>query len=212
MVCLANSWRPGGRCVAGVDLGNGQWIRPVPGGAKAVPDVATHFGKHDLAPLDIIELAVALPKTPTKYQRENRIVTSSHWKLVGALKSADVIKYCETSTSVLHSSSKVVDPADLELLPPTKWRSLELRRVGDAAFSPDPRKKDKWVVSFSTFGRFPKSFSLAVTDPIATARLNKGDKIKPNCLLTLSLTEPIAYPRFNLPELCYKLVAAVMEL
>src|SRR6266700_4124926 len=135
MVCLANSWRPGGHCVAGIDLDTGEWIRPVPKGAKAIPDPATHFGKHDLAPLDIIELEIAISKSTTKYQRENRIVTSSGWKLIGTLKAADVMKYCDKSTSVLHSSSKIVDPADLEILPPEKWRSLELRHVSNATFS-----------------------------------------------------------------------------
>src|SRR5882757_7749271 len=123
MVCLANSWRPGGHCVAGIDLETGEWIRPVPKGAKAIPDVATHFGTHDLAPLDVIEFEAVQPKSVTKYQRENRIVSS--WKFVGTIKAADVIKYCNKSASVLHSASKVVDPADLEILPPEKWRSLE---------------------------------------------------------------------------------------
>jgi hypothetical protein len=148
----------------------------------------------------------------TKYQRENRVVTSSHWTLCGTLEAVDVIKYCENSASVLHSPSKIVDPSDLELLPPAKWRSLELRHVNNAIFSPDPRKKEKWVVSFRANSRLSKAFSLSLTDPVATEKLNKGGKIGSNCLLTVSLTEPIAFSQFNLPELCYKLVAAVIEL
>jgi hypothetical protein len=212
MVCLANSWRPGGHCVAGIDLDSGEWIRPVPKGARAIPDVATHFGKHDLAPLDVIELEVAAPRVMTKYQRENRIVTSSRWKLVDTLKAADVVKYCDKSSRVLHGTSKVVDPGDLEILPPAQWHSLELRHVSNATYSRDPRKQDKWVVAFSTSGRSSSTFSLSLTDPVVTGRLNDGRKIGPNCLLTLSLTEPIAYTQFNLPELCYKLVAAVIPL
>lgn len=212
MVCLANSWRPGGRCVAGIDLATGEWIRPVPRGAKAVPDVATHFGRHDLAPLDVVELEVALPKTVTKYQRENRVVTSPRWKLVGRLKVVDLLKYCGRCVSVLHGPGKVVDPATMEILPQDEWRSLELRQVSDACFSLDPRKKDKWVVGFSVCGRPTATYCLSLTDPIAITRLNKSDRIGTNCLLTLSLTEPIAYEQFHLPELCYKLAAAVIEI
>jgi hypothetical protein len=208
MVCLANSWRPGGHCVAGINRDTGEWIRPVPKGAKAIPDIATHFGTHNLAPLDVIEFEAMQPKSVTKYQRENRIVTS--WKLVGAARAAEIIKYRDESASVLHGTSKVVDPADLDILPPAKWRSLELRQVSNAVFSRDARKKEKWVVSFSTSKS--TTFSLSITDPIATEKLNKGGKIGPSCLLTLSLTEPIAYQQFNLPELCYKLAAAVIEL
>ena len=68
------------------------------------------------------------------------------------------------------------------------------------------------MVAFTTSGRSSSTFSLSLTDPVATGRLNDGGKIAQNCLLTLSLTEPIAYTQFNLPELCYKLVAAVIPL
>ena len=42
----------------------------------------------------------------TKYQRENRIVTSSRWKLVDTLKAADVLKYCDKSATVLYGTSR----------------------------------------------------------------------------------------------------------
>jgi len=43
-------------------------------------------------------------------------------------------------------------------------------------------------------------------------RLNKKEKIKPECLLTVSLTEPKEFKEYGKPELCYKLVAAVIKL
>jgi len=207
MVCLANSWRPGGHCVAGIDLESGEWIRPVPKGAKAIPDPATHFGNHDLEPLDVVEFDAVQPDSVTKYQRENRIIRA--WKLVDPLNVTDVIKYCDKSPSVLHGTGKVVDPEVLEAMKPDKWKSLELRLVEDAVFSKDPKKNERWIVTFSIGTR---SYSLSVTDPVATAQLNSGKKVKSKCLLTLSLTEPIAIPKFNLPALCYKLAAAVVEL
>jgi hypothetical protein len=214
LVCLANSWRPGGRCVAGIDLDTGQWIRPVPKAGGAIPESATHFDNHELAPLDVIELDVTLPISTTKYQRENRIITTQPWKLLGALKPADVLKYCDSSRSLLHGPQKVVRPLTLETLPPAQWKSLELREVITASFSHDPRKTDRWLVDFSTLGRrrHDSHFSLPLTDPVATEKLNRGGKIGEECLLTLSLTEPIAIPQHDIPELCYKISAAVIEM
>jgi len=211
LVCLANSWRPGGRCVAGIDLDTGQWIRPVPNSGGAIPESAIHFGNHELAPLDVIELDVTQPVSTTKYQRENRVIASRPWKLLGVLKPADLLKYCDTSRSILHNSQKVVRPLTLETLPPAQWKSLELREVTTASFSHDPRK-NRWLVDFSTMGRLSTHFSLPMTDPIATEKLNRGGKIGEECLLTLSLTEPIAIPQHDIPELCYKISAAVIEL
>jgi hypothetical protein len=51
-----------------------------------------------------------------------------------------------------------------------------------------------------------------VTDPEATWRLNGGRRPASDCLLTVSLTQPIRLGSPDAPELCYKLVAAVIEL
>ena len=29
LICLANSWKYGERCIAGIDIHTGQWVRPV---------------------------------------------------------------------------------------------------------------------------------------------------------------------------------------
>lgn len=213
MVCLANSWRPGGRCIAGIDLDTGEWVRPILSTGKAIPEGATKFGNHDLAPLDVIEVDLAPPDFSTRFQRENRVIQSKTWTFTGKrLSNANVLQYCATSSSVLHGHNKVVEPSSLSALQPSAWSSLELRHVTNARFSRDPRKENRWVVDFSTGSPFPTQLSLKVTDPLATATLNAGKAIGADCLLTLSLTEPIAYVQFNIPELCYKLAATVIEL
>jgi hypothetical protein len=212
LVCLANSWRPGGRCVAGIDLDSGDWVRPVPKGGSAIPENAVHFGVHVLVPLDVVEFNVAIPKSATRYQRENRLITSSQWAITGKLSSSDVVKYCDSSPSVLHGPHKVVEPSDLDALTPDAWKSLELRHVTHVKYSKDPYKNERWVTTFRTSGRFPKEYSLKLTDPVATGKLQRGISLPSECLLTISLTEPYALPQFNKPELCYKLVAAVIDL
>ena len=123
--------------------------------------------------------------------------------------AADVLKYCTTAGTVLHGPSKVVEPEQLERLPPQQWASVELVHVPRVVFEPDPNKEHRWQARFS-MGRLGPDYCLAVTDPEVTLRLNAGAQIKPECLLTVSLTEPIeAHGR---PKLCYKLVAGVIEL
>ena len=209
LVCLANSWRPGGRCVAGIDLDTGQWVRPVPKNLKSVPDRFVHFGAHTLAPLDVVEVEVTMPQSPTKYQRENRVISSRQWRLIEKLRPAQVLKFCDNSTLVLHGSGKVVEPSVLDALHQAQWKSLELRHLKRVAFAQDKRKPNHWTASFSSGAA---DYTLNVTCPVATEMLNRGRKLPEECLLTLSLTEPIAYPKFNLPDLCYKLIAAVVPL
>ena len=38
LICLASSWRPGGRCIAGIDPQTGAWVRPVPFHGGAIPE------------------------------------------------------------------------------------------------------------------------------------------------------------------------------
>ena len=99
----------------------------------------------------------------------------------------------------------------MERLPPEKWTSLELVHSTNVTFEPDPRIAIRWQARFSAGPSGPK-YCLSITDPEATLRLNKKEKIKPECLLTVSLTEPKEFKEYGKPELCYKLVAAVIEL
>ena len=103
-------------------------------------------------------------------------------------------------------------PAALDALPPYCWTSLELRRVAHAVFSPDPRKAQRWLVEFPVAGLFGPRLQITLTDPVATATLNVGGTLPAQCLLTLSLTAPIAFPQYDLPPRCYKLAAGVIAL
>lgn len=122
-----------------------------------------------------------------------------------------MLKYCSKEGIVLHSPVKIVEPAEMERLPPEKWTSLELIHATNVTFEPDPRTTLRWQARFSS-GRSGPTYCLTITDPEATVRLNKKDRIKSECLLTVSLTEPKEFKEYSKPELCYKLVAAVIEL
>jgi len=218
MICLANSWREGGRCIAGIDICSGKWIRPVPPGGGPIPEKRTIVGRKPLAPLnrkplaplDVVELDLARPTLSTRYQCENCQIQDWKWRVVDRVEAHVLLPYCGKSAIVLHSYAKVVSPLYLESLAPEGWRSLELVHVTNLFFSRDPRKQNRWQARFS-LSRTGPEYLLSVTDPQATERLNNGGRIDKECLVTVSLTEPKKLSH-ELPELCYKLVAAVIEM
>lgn len=124
LVCLANSMRPHGRCVAGIDLGSGKWLRPVPPECDAVPEQRVWLSGTILAPLDVIELDLA-PISPTpRFQRENHLVRSWNWVRRGRLPPGDLLRYVEERTPIFHGTDDRVPPYLLDFLPPEEWKSL----------------------------------------------------------------------------------------
>ena len=92
----------------------------------AIPEDRTWLNGRCIAPLDIVEMQLEAPTFDTRFQRENCQVRNWNWRLVGRAAAADVLRYCTGTGHVLHSTSKVVEPAQMELLPPEQWASLEL--------------------------------------------------------------------------------------
>lgn len=62
LLLLANSIKMGGRCLAGLDVATGKWMRPVPNSeSRAVPSGMTEISGRDLAPGDLIQIEVGEP-------------------------------------------------------------------------------------------------------------------------------------------------------
>lgn len=151
---------------------------------------------------------LAPPALATRFQRENRVIRDWVWKVVGRAALTDVARRSSRPRIILHNRIKVVRPEWLESLPPRRWTSLQLVRVDNAEFVKDERKEHRWKVRFSCSGG--PEYTLSLTDPVATERLNGGGTLSRRCVLTVSLTEPIAFQ--HTPPLCYKVAAAVIEL
>ena len=211
MICMANSWREHDRCVAGICYETGEWIRPVSSAGGPIGDNDTIIDGRHIKPLDIVQMRLRQPSVTTRFEKENREIVDGNWELLGQVGPEDVLPHCSQSHRVLHSDGKAVEPAAMERLPPNKWVSLQLVHATNVVFKPDERKENRWIAEFCLHHLAPQ-YRIGVTDPIATNRLNQGKEIGRKCLLTISLTEPIAFPQWNIPELCYKVVAAVIEL
>jgi hypothetical protein len=209
IVILANSFRPGGRCVAGICMDTGEWIRPVSRSAnRAVPGV-TSISSLDL--LSIVEVSFAgdRPTPFDRYQCENWFGDSWDWNIVGQCSVKDAKRLCENMNVVLHTSGDSVEPALLDALPPSDWKSLQLIKA-KVDFTRDTRDRTRWRASFDD-GQ-ANSLYLKVTDAATCAKLDEEGDISRECLLTISLAVPWAPADGSQPERCYKLVAGVIWL
>jgi|LSQX01.3.fsa_nt_gb hypothetical protein len=210
MICMANSIREGDRCVAGIEVGTGRWIRPVPPAGGGIPTRHVNFGGHWLEPLDIVELNVQPPQMATRYQCENCVMPAYDWQIVGRAEPIHLLPCCERTTPILHTDTDRVAPALLEQLPPAHWRSLQLVRANPVTFGQDYWNRRRWRADFQD--EAGNHYSLKVTDPLACDRLARGEEIGQDCILTISLIEPWTHNAEEKPPTCYKLVAAVVEL
>lgn len=205
IIILANSVKPGGHCMAGIDNQSGEWIRPISRKNRAIPSSVA--GKIEL--LDVVEIPLASDRPRDRYQRENRFVESWDWKVSGNVSSRDILRYCEDNTIILHSHNDSVAPEVLEALPFEQWKSLQLVRA-DVGFERDSWNRNRWRASFNDVSG--NVLYLKVDYPEIVARLNNNEEIGSDCILTISLAGPWAPPGGSQPERCYKLVAGVIEL
>lgn len=95
MVCLANSYKNSGRCVAGIELTNdglGQWIRPIsnrPGRSINTIEQTCTDGSV-CAALDVLDIDFGAP-TPDGYQSENVLITPGlRWRKIGEVTAQDL--------------------------------------------------------------------------------------------------------------------------
>lgn len=90
MLCLANSWKSGGRCVAGIRVDDGSWIRPVSetqDGELSADQCTLDIGRQ-VKPLDVVRVYVR-EADPRPHQPENWRVTDRQWRLRHQLSLRD---------------------------------------------------------------------------------------------------------------------------
>jgi len=208
LICLANSDRDRDRCIAGIDIETGRWVRPVPHDGSAIPKRRTYVHGSPLSLLDVVEIDLTDENPGTRFQRENRVIQSWRWRIVGRRPVSDVLRYCDFATPILHNAKASVCPTELEVLPPLKWKSLQLVRAHDVKFKRSYRHCRARFRDRAGGG----PYDLAVTDPEMNRNLPDEGITISDCLLTVSLGEPWRHSGSSNEAMCYKLVAAVIEL
>jgi hypothetical protein len=217
-ICLAHSKKYSERCVAGVRLDTGEWIRPISKeehGELSFSDIRLSSGG---APQNFDIISAILDKhLPVKNQPENWRIQKSPWRLVcrplpkehvGLLRqtlfrgsilfgnTSDRVAFAEFETAPAKESLLLAKPVH------PRWivkRTLTWKKQLRVHFHLDSVPYDL-VVTDIPYDDMLKDLSLG---EYSSAQLGIRDE---NALyFTISLGEP-----FN--NYCYKLVAAVLQL
>jgi hypothetical protein len=214
LICLANSKKPGGRCIAGVTLDR-QWVRPL--GDTPDGSVLSHERRLDNGrePALLDQMVVPLrSKRPSAYQPENWRIGNRPWrfvrhlsdaaalKLLTRLASTDPVLFCNT-TDRIPCDELGANPAAASLVV-VQPRKLVL------TFGRNARGTRQIRAEFLQMGQ---RYDLSMTDPVFADRLgaqDDGDQVRAAALLprsdiflTISLAEPWRGD-------CYKIVAGVI--
>jgi hypothetical protein len=220
IVCLANSKKIGGRCVAGrVWDGQafGDWVRPV----SALEKGELHrerlcSGNHDPQLLEIVDVPL-LDHRPVGCQTENHLVdTSRHWTWQGSITSVQVLAAVQRVDGPLwinagstqngendHIPAGVAAglPNSLMLIRPPLLRIV----LGIEGVGYRPRRKIRG--HFSVGGH---NYVLAITDPVVEREFGGQPegftRELRNPVLCISISEV-----FERQNACYKLIAGVIE-
>jgi hypothetical protein len=218
LVCLANSRKLSGRCVAGMEVVDGAkmgWVRPV--SAREHQEVSEHERQYpdgsDPRVLDVVLVPLIEPR-PSSYQQENWLLDPElYWEKVDRIGWEDLVTLADPTAplwvdgpSTHNGQNDVITLAEAEEL----TSSLRLLYVSDlklSVFAPgsafgNPKRRVQGRFSYNGI-----QYWLWVTDPdYEKAYLSQanGDYEIGEAYLTVSLGEPF-------DGRCYKLIATIIQ-
>lgn len=208
-VCLANSFKEGGRCLAGVELDinnnpiteNGQpkWIRPICNTPHG--EVPTHLVA-DIKILDVLEVDVIDYPKDKNYQSENVYFREDHIIKKGIFnQSLDLL--CGHRSLIFGNRGKAVNEDVLDDLD----YSLLFIKVQDFEFYEKTFEDNPTVPKLRLLFTYKGSkYDLPITDPVAITNLRRNSDYYENFEeLFLSLSLGVCHKGW-----CYKLVAGIL--
>lgn len=211
IVILANSFKGGERCIAGIDINSGEWVRPVspPAGGAVGRNRRNIDGREPLLG-EVVEISFIGPGPDRGCQPENRLLNQVPWQHVRHMPVEEILTYCEANDIILHNHDDCVEAGYFETIPLLQWQSLQLIHSENVHFySTIWDGKRRWRSRLQYGGA--RTLDIKLTDPVLVERLSRGEQISHNCILTISLAGPWS-PDGIQPMRCYKLVAGVIEL
>lgn len=219
-MCLANSRKHNGRCIAGieiVDRRSSGWVRPVSDrpGSEVSEDERHYQGGTEPKVLDLMEVPLLSP-CPDGYQAENWLLDATEWWVrrgqvtwatLATLADEDEPLWPDDAPSTFHGANDRVRAEQannfdhsLRLIHVT---NLEIHVFAPSASFGDNRRRVQG--SFTYLGT---RYRVWVTDhEVERDFLGQEDGIYEvgECYLTMSLSEPSPADQY-----CYKLIAAVI--
>lgn len=183
LVCLSNSKKLGGRCLAGIELDNQNnpvivnrrpnWIRPICHTENGV--VPTKLVSH-INILDVIEIDVT-GKPNTDYQSENAFFVENSLRIVWKFKKDNLNSLCENPPTIFNGSSSAVHKSQIENL----HSSLILINTHDFKITEATNTESKSQKRL-LFIHGKYQYSLPITDPVFLRNYQSN----PNCLYGIS--------------------------
>jgi hypothetical protein len=218
LVCLANSYKKDGRCVAGKDS-CGTWFRPVGRGKSgAVSEYERQYIlNREPRILDRVSMVLSQP-CGEGFQRENWLVDSNaYWLRMGQAGWNEACSLAERPESLWlngYRTERGVNNCVPVALKSEVQDSLKLIHVDEAGVTVSPSLGGKRRVRL-TFQYNEVEYMLPVTDPeflkkwqVDRERINRQREYRlGESLLTVSLARESAKDRENL----HKLVAGIIE-
>lgn len=217
LICLANSRKYSGRCVAGKEWLNdavGGWMRPVsraPTGELTPAELTLADGSSPKL-LDLVTIPLAEPGPPKQpYQSENRFLGVGAWVRTGTLPRDRVATLRDPVETLWinghHSFTGINDRIPLPLIEKEIRSSLCFVPVERAVIEVRPGSKGLKKV-WAGFRFCATSYRLSVTDPEIESRYLARDPgeyplTEAEVYVTVSISEPFQ-------GFCYKLAAAIL--
>lgn len=208
LVILANSRKKGGRCIAGIDVETGEWIRRCwAEGDRGIEDQWVDQSIEHL--LDIVEIPLESDGPNRELQPENRrIIQGPPWKRRGRATLAEIQRYCQPEGPLLYNTCGRIHPSEIRSACATGVQPSSLALIRPSLpvhFFTRGTPRGKRVQAVFDFGG--NRYQLRVTDYIFEKQFPPYHTETKPCLLAVSLAMP-----FERDGYCYKLVAGVIPL
>ena len=208
MLCLANSWKYGGRCVAGVRK-DGSWIRPVSDtedGSLTASNCVLDTGRQ-VRPLDVVRLSV-LREEKRPHQPENWVIADEPWELLRGRTAPEVSDFLDSvaigGPELFGTTTRSVTWEQIERSEVTDSLALvraECPRFHWSSSSPTQRR--------ASFELGEASYDLPVTFEFELpAQGEASHHSQSSWYFTISLGEPYARQGND----CFKLIAGAIEI
>ena len=219
IVCLANSRKKSGRCIAGKDItGDGRpgvWVRPV--SDREAGEVSEYERQYedgsDPRVLDVIDVPV-LKAQPSDFQRENWLLDPEHyWTRIRRVTRNELTQFVDPVTplwidgySSFNGRNDRVPLYEAKRLD-SSLRLIRVDRLDVAVFQPGRDFGDYKRRVQGCFTHNNAEYRLWITDPVYERdylRRADGDYEINESYLTVSLGD--SYDGY-----CYKLIAAIIR-
>ncbi|MCL2328382.1 MAG: hypothetical protein FWC39_07700 [Bacteroidetes bacterium] len=208
-VCLANSFKEGGRCVAGIMLdennnpilenGNPKWVRPVCNTEHG--EVPTHLAVN-INLLDIIEIKVLSYPNLNSYQSENALFEGNSLCVTGKYDKTKLHVLYDSNRLIFNNSPKVISEDHIK----KQNRSLMFVKITDFEayqITYEDDSKPKTRMKFTYYGN---QYDLPVTDPVFLQKYQSNPEfVKDYSRIDITLSIGIVHEGWY-----YKLIAGII--